>query len=686
MNSFISDTPIDIWPLVVKTKKVFEFYCQFGERMNLDRLKSFLFVKLVSDAGIPIDKTEVEIIYKSENKSNTMNFNQFLNTIVKFAMTVNITEQDKKKKVFDFISKYLLPLYDEIENTATYNSTNQNVDQLIRNEQMVTMISKSANIFYDIYKVYFPHEVSICDAMQYIKSESKKQFFVFLKDFDVFPSLISKSNAFAVYQSETSKSDVDDELNKNKTFYFSLIKKIDLESVIKIEGNNSNILGQFFNFFKFLRTLIKISYISYKKVTFNTKESNVYNRHIKSIHDKFSLLIKQIEDSPGFQNLEKKTHRTHSTKKFDFDRSEFIVDESTMRKTKRTFDEIVVGRSFAGEESEVDLVNYHNDYCDLVFHSDYIKEKYGNDLKKVFLEICQRGNVANRTMMTSTGFHRFVVEYCDLVSTKKLNENDIDLIFVKLALSHRDADSNNSKINMKLINNSALTLDFKLFIVSIEILVIIVYKIKGVIDNKEIIDSFISKQILPKVKKNSQQNLLTNKIDFVVEFFQRESNKKFCGDVKSSLFPVFKYFTLGSDVMIFPQFLKFVKEFEIFPRSISFSFINEAFHNFNLSFGVQIEGFEVIDFEHFALLICLVALELKFPNEKEINDQEKILFLIDKLSISKGIENMISKGNFCGKNLPNGQTWKLNDNIKKEYPERYKIKQIQKDTFVNIFS
>ena len=685
MNSSISETPIDIWPLVVKTKKVFEFYCQFGERMNLDRLKSFRFVKLVSDAEIPIDKTEVEIIYKSENKSNTMNFNQFLNTIVKFAMIVNKTEHDKKTKVFNFISKYLLPLYNEIDNTATYNPANQNVDDLIRDVQMITMISKSANIFYDIYKVYFPHEISICDAMQYIKSESKKQFFIFLKDFDLFPSLISKSNAFAVYQSETSRSDVDDELNKNKNFYFSLIKKIDLERVIKIEGNNSNILGQFFNFFKFLRTLVKIADFSYKKVTLSTKESNDYNRHIKSIHDKFSLLLKQIENSPGFDNIEKKTNRTHSTKKFDFDRSEFIADESTMAKTKRTLDEIVIGRSFAGEESEVDLVNYHNDYCDLVFHTDYIEEKYGNDLKKVFLEICQRGNVANRTMMTSTGFHRFVVEYCDLVSTKKINENDIDVIFVKLALSHRE-NNNNSTINIKQINNSALTLDFKLFIMSIEILVIIAYKTKGVIDNRQTIDSFISKHILPKIKRNSQQNLITNKVDFVVEFLQRDNNKKFWENVKNSLLPLFKYFTLGSDVMIFPQFLTFSKEFEIFPKSISFTFINEAFHNLNLLFGMQVEGVEVIDFEHFALLICLIALELKFPNEKEIIAQEKILFFIDKLSISKGIENMINKGNFCGKKLPNGQTWKLNDNMKKEYPERYKAKQVQKDTFVNIFS
>ena len=284
-----------------------------------------------------------------------------------------------------------------------------------------------------------------------------------------------------------------------------------------------------------------------------------------------------------------------------------------------------------------------------------------------------------------------IYEYlCDMSSgdfqiCPEINENDIDVIFVKLALSHRE-NNNNSTINIKQINNSALTLDFKLFIMSIEILVIIAYKTKGVIDNKQTIDSFISKHILPKIKRNSQQNLITNKVDFVVEFLQRDNNKKFWENVKNSLLPLFKYFTLGSDVMIFPQFLTFSKEFEIFPKSISFTFINEAFHNLNLLFGMQVEGVEVIDFEHFALLICLIALELKFPNEKEIIAQEKILFFIDKLSISKGIENMINKGNFCGKKLPNGQTWKLNDNMKKEYPERYKAKQVQKDTFVNIFS
>ena len=62
---------------------------------------------MMKDAKVPLDKTSLEIIYKSENKSNTMSFNQFLNAIVKISseLTANIsTKVDQKKIIFNFIN------------------------------------------------------------------------------------------------------------------------------------------------------------------------------------------------------------------------------------------------------------------------------------------------------------------------------------------------------------------------------------------------------------------------------------------------------------------------------------------------------------------------------------------------------------------------------------------------------
>ncbi len=37
---------------LIKTKKIFEFYCSFGDRLNFKYLKSFKYLKLLEDSNI----------------------------------------------------------------------------------------------------------------------------------------------------------------------------------------------------------------------------------------------------------------------------------------------------------------------------------------------------------------------------------------------------------------------------------------------------------------------------------------------------------------------------------------------------------------------------------------------------------------------------------------------------------
>ena len=68
--------------ILSKLKEIFEYYCSYGERLNTKILKSNKFIKLFKEAGLKdniINQTRLELIYKSENKNNCMNFEQFLN-------------------------------------------------------------------------------------------------------------------------------------------------------------------------------------------------------------------------------------------------------------------------------------------------------------------------------------------------------------------------------------------------------------------------------------------------------------------------------------------------------------------------------------------------------------------------------------------------------------------------------
>ena len=309
-NRSVSESKsIDFQTLINTLQKIYEYYCQYGERLNSTILKSHKFIKISKEAGIMsniINKTRLEIIYKSENKYNRMNFEQFLNSLIKIAdiKYSNITES-RRAKVKRLINEYYIPLY--------YTIFNGNVDQGIEEqlssfdtfflspicEEILTSISP---ILFDIYRVYFPHEVSISEDLRYVQDYSLKQFFLFIKEFEIAPGLLSKSLCYNIYQSETVKNESSESISKNNDYYFRIIKRIDIASYSKYDPHNKNILGNYFNFFKFIRTLVKLSELTFQKVDFKQMSSA----------EKLILFFQKLEVSEGFLRFELKTNTTHS--------------------------------------------------------------------------------------------------------------------------------------------------------------------------------------------------------------------------------------------------------------------------------------------------------------------------------------------------------------------------------------
>ena len=86
-------------------KQIFEFYCQYGERLNTIYLKSHKFFKFAQDANFfdnNLTKIKLELLYKAEIGNNQlMDFKSFLNSLIKIANTkynpkkVNMNESSK---------------------------------------------------------------------------------------------------------------------------------------------------------------------------------------------------------------------------------------------------------------------------------------------------------------------------------------------------------------------------------------------------------------------------------------------------------------------------------------------------------------------------------------------------------------------------------------------------------------
>ena len=281
----------DIDQIQFKLKRIFEYYCQFGERLNINSLKSHKFHKLMYDCCLDDDilnKTRIELIFTSENKHKPqMNYETFLNSLIKvgeikFSKFKLAPNQSLQRLIRDFIlplyekifesnfnssiiSKPQGSIYKEMENSMFMEQKNSiivcNNSELNFENDVLEIISIVAPILLKIYRVYFPFELSNNEDESFIIEGSQKQYFLFLKEFDLWPTLISKSLAFNIFQTE-----INNVLDINET-YMKMIENTDINNARKY--GTKNFLGQYFNFFKFLRGLVRVSEICFEKLETN---------------------------------------------------------------------------------------------------------------------------------------------------------------------------------------------------------------------------------------------------------------------------------------------------------------------------------------------------------------------------------------------------------------------------------
>jgi hypothetical protein len=333
LNSQSTNDQLNLEQVMSKLKKLFEYYCQYGEKLNTNILKSHKFIKLADDCKISdaeiLNKTRLEIIYKAEAKNKTMDFKAFLNSLVRLAkykyhndQTVYVNgELSKTKALNKLIQIFLLPKYEEIYNNTDPTGTKKdfysggrnisvpNIEDIIFEKNIKEILIKVAPILFEIYKAYFPFEISLSEDINFVKDQSFKTYFICLKNFDLYPSLVSKPLAFKIYQSEEEESPLVSDKSED---YLRLIQNVDLKNLMKFYAKSGNILGQHFNFFRFIRVILKISEVGYENIEKNYL--NLNNTLTGTSSEKLLLTLERMELSEGFTNLQKKTSKTHSSR------------------------------------------------------------------------------------------------------------------------------------------------------------------------------------------------------------------------------------------------------------------------------------------------------------------------------------------------------------------------------------
>ena len=209
-----------------------------------------------------------------------MNFETFLNSLIRVA-EIKYDKIPSNQAVQKLIKENLIQRYDTIfDNTTNKESqivVNNNFDAstLIdaRNSMIICnndftfetdteiLLAEIAPVMFDIYRVYFPFELSLAENSNFVIENSQKYYFLLLKDFDLCPTIVSKSTSFQIFQTEMNSLL---EITEN---YMNIIQNLDFNSIKKF--STKNVLGQYFNFFKFLRCIMRIADLSFDKLETN---------------------------------------------------------------------------------------------------------------------------------------------------------------------------------------------------------------------------------------------------------------------------------------------------------------------------------------------------------------------------------------------------------------------------------
>ena len=680
-----------------KVKEIFEYYCQYGERLNSRILKSHGFIKLFRESGImdkKLNTTRLEIIYKSINKNNQLNFDQFLNSLVKISSyKYNITsKKDIKNATQKIILEYLYPLYYSIidknnkySNSATnssldvnYNNINQNFEKILYTKLFEEILIQVVPSLFDIYKTYFTNEISISDNLTYIKKTSYKNYFTLIKNLEIIPYLLSNSTCYQIYKYETSNSDVDENIKKNKNFYLEICKKIDFLNMNTTERYNKNIFGKFFIFFKFLRCLIKMAIIIYEKI-------NEENNNNEDINDKlnyeemFILFLQKIEKSEGFNNFTKINNMSHNYKTSNIIPINFSIklneNNNVNNKEINDIKENIINNENMKIDINQNIETYEPKYI------NYINEIYGKDLLNLYKTIVNYGDQFNFQYMKSKAFFKFLSD-SNLIKTKYNNfgikVNLIDIFFIKMCILMKNNENFLSQKNDKntkniTINVSCGEIDYPTFIISIEILSRYLYPNLPV---KKAIDKLITEYILNnKEINNNKISEIEQKIENLKELQNNEEMISFLQLVHKAFYPLFLFYTKENDgLMSLNDFMKFTKDFEIFPYLIGKAKLNSMFNNISQYSSFTKNNTTYIEHSLFVDLIALMALDMIYP-EPQPTPIEKLLIFIDKISQSAGQSKIVMRtGNYRSNNFSN-----FIDIFKEQYPEYFNINNDDED-------
>ncbi|CAI2382553.1 unnamed protein product [Moneuplotes crassus] len=631
-----------------KIKTIFTFYSSYGDRLNISNLKSSKFKRMMIDCGIAdiIPKKKIDLIFYSQSKSRAaMSFESFLNALTKISQTLSFSKKGPVEGFHTLINKHMLPLYDEILKSPNYLTVSILENDLKFDEICNYVIKSVGTVLYEVYSAYFPWEIANSTIYTKLDKKSEKAYKQFINDFDICPSILTKTMSFQIWNSVINL--------ENETYR---------EMSESICGTKA--FGKCLSFSKFVDLLVKISYLFARDSQDIPSETDLPS-------EIFIMLLEKLELSNGFLNLEKKTNKPHtsrtsllppkdvmmliqSAKQGDSEEVISYIRQKNHKMIKKAekMRFIQDGRIIQHNVPQVmptHSMDKHSEYFERenqpLYEVNQLEEPQiehvpseptqeddtEQDLYEVFEMHCGLGyqtqgidfypaqnGYEEEKLLSSTNFIKMMNSLNSQDSSPLVQDEDIDVIFEKA----RFFKSQNG--------NESLTFDQFKFSLNLIAMKVFGYSPDG-------LQMLTQDYIIPlKDIVADQVTANTEHILQLMEILKDDEMIQLLELVYQTVYPYFEHYSENQELMSLSRFSQLCRDFNIFPDILPEEVVMDFFKtlsNFYCSSSgedSQHQNLEpdMIDENLFVEVLALSALEMKFqdPQPSQI---EKVIVLLD---------------------------------------------------------
>ncbi|CAD8113687.1 unnamed protein product [Paramecium sonneborni] len=631
-----------------KLSVIFKFYASFGDRTNIDYIRSNKIHKLMSDSQIKLqrqDQQQIDLLFVKANRNKpNMDFENFYYFLE--LLSENLYGENSFQVLMD---DHLTPLYENIISSTDLGDEETKLSQEI-DAVCVKLIQVVIQPITFIYNKYFPPQFknfNLKDQQEelMLKQQIRSSLFLFLKEFEICPQFITKGSAYLLLDYIQADQNLPQICQQKKQK-----SKFDLN--------------------QFCCYIIKLAMMTLQSFDDSTQEQQIITPL-----QKLAFLFERMELSQGFNNLEIPSNNskmnwklkvpeelielvisdpdaiqylnsTTQRMKINQLKNEEFYDEQVKRintvPTNRIRPSIQINKQFEEQcqqlfqENYTQLFNIYRQYSGISQSTGQDNELVGSK----WMKFLKDANLVNFNLVEKNSKLSYQIPH-----------NEIDLIFAKactICQNHR------TSVPMK---QKKQTMNFIQFLKGIQLLTNDIHVLKTILNNHVL-------HLMSQGPENKMKDLLSQ----LMNLLKDREIVEFLGLLHKSILVYYRQYTIGKQVMNFEQFQRFYKDFSIFPDLLTKNKIVQIFQILSKLYENQenqnIKG-GLIDQHMFVESLALSALEISYNDDENLSQLEKIYFLIERLNQSDGPR--IVQKQLGHTTCPSGQDWDLLYHIKKRF-------------------